>query len=185
MMMKKMLLMLLVAFATQFACAQQAQKVFDAFRSEKKAEYTSVPGVLMALAGDKVKDNNVAAVLKEVKSARVLRLGNCKKRTRKKFAQQVAALSKEGYEEYARTKQGDSDLLVMIKKDDELISEIITCVYSDSNCVGVLVKGNINVGDGYASFAYFHVFVVKHSVVVCVKVSKKQQRVLQHAQSGE
>ena len=114
MMMKKMLLMLLVAFATQFACAQQAQKVFDAFRSEKKAEYTSVPGVLMALAGDKVKDNNVAAVLKEVKSARVLRLGNCKKRTRKKFAQQVAALSKEGYEEYARTKQGDSDLLVIL-----------------------------------------------------------------------
>ena len=86
--------MLLVAFATQFACAQQAQKVFDAFRSEKKAEYTSVPGVLMSLAGGKVKDNNVAAVLKEVKSARVLRLGNCKKRTRKKFAEQVAGLNK-------------------------------------------------------------------------------------------
>ena len=145
--MKKMLLMLLVAFATQFACAQQAQKIFEAFRSEKKAEYTSVPGVLMALAGNKVKDNNVAAVLKEVKSARVLRLGNCKKRTRKKFAEQVAALTKEGYEEYARTKEGDSDVLVMIKKDDELIHEIITCVYSDSNCVGVLVKGDINPED--------------------------------------
>lgn len=145
--MKKMLLMLLVVFATQFACAQQAQKIFEAFRSEKKAEYTSVPGVLMSLAGGKVKDNNVAAVLKEVKSARVLRLGNCKKRTRKKFVEQVAALSKEGYEEYARTKQGDSDVLVMIKKDDELVHEIVTCVYSDSSCMGVLVKGDINPED--------------------------------------
>lgn len=145
--MKKMLLMLLVVFATQFACAQQAQKIFEAFRSEKKAEYTSVPGVLMSLAGGKVKDNNVAAVLKEVKSARVLRLGNCKKRTRKKFAEQVAALSKEGYEEYARTKQGDSDVLVMIKKDDELVHEIVMSVYSDSSCMGVLVKGDINPED--------------------------------------
>lgn len=145
--MKKMLLMLLVAFATQFACAQQAQKVFDAFRSEKKAEYTSIPGALMSLAGSKVKDNNVAAVLKEVKSARVLRLGNCKKRTRKKFVEQVAGLNKEGYEEYARTKQGDSDVLVMIKKDDELVHEIVTCVYSDSSCMGVLVKGDINPED--------------------------------------
>ena len=145
--MKKMLLMLLVVFATQLACAQQAQKIFEAFRSEKKAEYTSVPGALMSLAGSKVKDNNVAAVLKEVKSARVLRLGNCKKRTRKKFANQIAALSKDGYEEYARTKQGDSDVLVMIKKDDELIHEIITCVYSENNCVGVLVKGDINPED--------------------------------------
>lgn len=145
--MKKMLLMLLVVFATQFACAQQAQKVFDAFRSEKKAEYTSIPGALMSLAGSKVKDNNVAAVLKEVKSARVLRLGNCKKRTRKKFAEQVAGLNKEGYEEYARTKQGDSDVLVMIKKDDELVHEIVTCVYSDSSCMGVLVKGDINPED--------------------------------------
>lgn len=145
--MKKMLLMLLVAFTTQFACAQQAQKVFDAFRSEKKAEYTSVPGVLMSLAGSKVKDNNVAAVLKEVKSARVLRLGNCKKRTRKKFAEQVVGLNKEGYEEYACTKQGDSDVLVMIKKDNELVHEIVTCVYSDSSCMGVLVKGDINPED--------------------------------------
>lgn len=145
--MKKMLLMLLVVFATQFACAQQAQKVFDAFRSEKKAEYTSIPGALMSLAGSKVKDNNVAAVLKEVKSARVLRLGNCKKRTRKKFAEQVVGLNKEGYEEYARTKQGDSDVLVMIKKDDELVHEIVTCVYSDSSCMGVLVKGDINPED--------------------------------------
>jgi len=38
-------------------------------------------------------------------------------------------------------------VLVMIKKDDELIHEIITCVYSDNNCVGVLVKGDINPED--------------------------------------
>ena len=130
--MKKMLWMLLLMFTTQLACAQQAQKVFDAFRSEKKAEYTSVPGALMSLAGSKVKDNNVAAVLKEVKSARILRLGDCKKRTRKKFAKQVAELSKDGYEEYARTKQGDSDVLVMIKKDDEMISETTSHVHIET-----------------------------------------------------
>lgn len=56
-------------------------------------------------------------------------------------------MSKEGYEEYARTKQGDSDVLVMIKKDEELIHEIVMSVYSDSSCMGVLVKGDINPED--------------------------------------
>ena len=146
--MKKTLLTLLLLVLVQGLFAQQAQRVFEAFSNEKKAHYTLATGALIDLAGKKVSDNNVAAVLKDVKSARLLRLDDCKKRVRKKFYKQILSLEKDNaYTEYARTKNNNVDALVLIKKDAELIHEIVVYTAMNSLCVGVLVTGSINQED--------------------------------------
>lgn len=146
--MKKLLFIFVLLAVAQGLFAQQAQRVFEAFQNEKNAQYTVAPGAVMTLAGKKVSDNNVAAVLKEVESARVLRLDQCKKRVRRKFLKQVSALVKSGvYEEYARTKSNGMDVLVLVKKDTEYIREIVVYTATGSLCMGVLVTGHINQED--------------------------------------
>ena len=102
----------------------------------------------MTVAAAKVKDGNVAALLKEVDEACVLTLSDCSKSTRKKFEKKVAELSKNGYSEFTGMKKDKySGMTVLVKEKGDTISEIVATTSSDNTCMGILITGTINAED--------------------------------------
>lgn len=146
--MKKILFTLLMVLACQVALCQSANSVFNDFRDKKHAEYVSVPRLLMSVAAAKVKDGNVAALLKEVDEAKVLTLSDCSKSVKRKFAKKLSALSGNGYDDFTGMKSGkDKDMKILVKQSGETIKEIVALVLNNNACVGILVTGSINVED--------------------------------------
>lgn len=146
--MKKVLFTLLMLLSFQMAFCQTAGSVFNDFRDKKHAEFVSVPRLLTAVAASKIKDGKLASVVKDVKEAKVLTLNDCSKSVRRKFAKKVAALSKQGYDNFTGMRSGrDKDIMVLVKQDDDTISEIVALVLKEDVCVGILLVGSINVDD--------------------------------------
>lgn len=146
--MKKILFTLLLMLTCQLAFCQSASSVFNEFRDKKHAEYVSVPRLFMTIAGVKVKDGNVAALLKEVDEARVLTLNDCSGSVRKKFAKKIIALSQNGYSEFTGVKKGKSEgMNILVKQKGSAIQEIVALSTGDNTCVGFLITGEINAED--------------------------------------
>lgn len=145
--MKKILFTFMLMLMAQLSFAQTAKDVFNDYKDQKKAEYVSVPRAMLKLGAAAVKNNNTQALLDEIHSAKILTLNNCKKRTRKKFAASINALTKQGYEEYTRMKDDGQNILILTKSKEDLISEIVALINDDDDCVGILVTGSINPED--------------------------------------
>lgn len=146
---KKVILGLLLLLTCQTAFCQSASSVFNDFRDKKHAEYVTVPRLLMSVAAAKVKDGNVAALLKEVKEAKILTLTDCSKSVRKKFVKNITALSGKGYSEFTGMKTGGKadGMSVLTKEKGDTIEEIVALSSSDNSCVGILITGEINSED--------------------------------------
>ena len=146
---KKLVLSLLLVLICQMAFCQSASSVFNDFRDKKKAEYVTVPRLVMSIAAAKIKDGNVAALLKEVKEAKVLTLSNCSKSVRKKFVKNITSLSGNGYSEFSGMKTGGKTdgMTILTKEKGETIEEIVALQSSDNSCVGILITGDINSED--------------------------------------
>lgn len=145
---RKIVLSLLLVFACQMAFCQSASSVFNEFRDKKHAEYVSVPKLMLSVAAAKVKDGNVAALLKEIDEAKVLTLNDCSKSVRKKFSKRLSELSSNGYSEFTGLKKGKADgMTILVKEKGETINEIVALSSSDSTCIGLLITGNINSED--------------------------------------
>lgn len=142
--MKKILLSMALALSCQWAMAQQAQSLFNDYKTQKHVEYVSVPKVMLGIAAAKVKNGDVQALLQQVRSVKVLRLDDCRKGVRKKFAKKLTQLPDKGYEEYTRMKRGRDNLLVLVKQTDSHISEIVVLNNDRDNCMAALVTGHIN-----------------------------------------
>ena len=145
--MKKILFTLLLVLVCQMVSAQTATSVFNEFRNEKKSEYVSVPRAMMTIAAARVKDGNIQALLKEVKSAKILTLDECRKGVRKDFVKKISALTSNGYEEYTRMKDKKDNTLILAKKEGQYISEIVALMSDENDCSGILITGQINPED--------------------------------------
>lgn len=147
MIMKKILFTLVLMLMAQLSFAQTAKDVFNDYKDQKKAEYVSVPRAMLKLGAAAVKNNNTQALLDEIHSAKILTLDNCKKRVRKNFANAISNLSKKDYDEYTRMKDDGQNILILVKKHEDLIAEIVALINDDDDCVGILVTGDINPED--------------------------------------
>lgn len=146
--MKRIVLGLLMLLTCQMAFCQSASSVFNGFRDKKHVEFVTVPKLLMTVGAAKVKDSNVAALMKEVDEVKVITLSDCRKSVRKKFARQVLALSGNGYSEYTGYKGGkNKDMTILVKQGGQTIQEIVGLVQNTSKCMGILITGNINSED--------------------------------------
>ncbi len=145
--MKKLLFTLVLMLTCQLAFAQTARTIFDDYKDEKHAQFVSVPRVLMSIAANKMKDNNMQAVMKEVKSMKVLTLSDCRKSTRKGFVKKITALPSKGYEEFTRVKDNKDNVLVLARKGAQYIEEIVLLASDENDCVGIYITGEINPED--------------------------------------
>ena len=146
--MKKILFTLILLLTCQLAFCQSASSVFNEYRDKKHAEYVSVPKLMMTIAAAKVKDGNVAALLKEVDEAKVLTLTDCSSSVRKKFVKKIAALSDDGYSEFTGLKKGNAEgMNILVKQKGDTIQEVVAVSAGDNSCVGILITGDINAED--------------------------------------
>ena len=146
--MKKILFTFVLLLTCQLAFCQSASSVFNDYRDKKHAEYVSVPKLMLTIAAAKVKDGNVAALLKEVDEAKVLTLSRCSSSVRKKFVKKIAALSVEGYSEFTGVKKGKAEgMNILVKQKGDTINEVVAVSAGDNSCMGILITGDINAED--------------------------------------
>ena len=146
--MKKTLFTLVLLLTCQLAFCQSASSVFNEYRDKKHAEYVSVPKLMLTIAAAKVKDGNVAALLKEVDEAKVLTLSDCSGSVRKKFVKKIAALSDDGYSEFTGLTKGKTEgMNILVKQKGDTIQEVVAVSAGDNSCVGILITGTINAED--------------------------------------
>ena len=150
--MKKLLFTFILLLTCQWVSAQEAASLFRDFQDKKHAEYVSAPRLVMNIVASKMKVGNMQALMNEIYSARVLTLNQCRRGIRKKFARKFVELSKTGYEEFSGFKQDNDNISVMARKGaDNMIKEAVVLISSKTDCIGILVTGNINPEDASAA----------------------------------
>ena len=143
--MKKYLLIML--FSVQAVWAGNVNSIINEFKDADKAEYVSVPWVLMKLGHifmDKDDKNDIAARLSSV---RVLDLEECSSRIKAKFTKRIATLNRHGYETLVRAKDDDGSVQILAKGKKDIIKELLIVCGGNENCALILLKGNIRQED--------------------------------------
>lgn len=143
--MKKYLLIML--FSVQAVWAGNVNSIINEFKDADKAEYVSVPWVLMKLGHifmDKDDKNDIAARLSSV---RVLDLEECSSRIKAKFTKRIATLNRHGYETLVRAKDDDGSVQILAKGKKDIIKELLIVCGGNEDCALILLKGNIRQED--------------------------------------
>lgn len=90
--MKKILWMLLLLVNFQWVSAQEAQALINEFKTQKSAEYMNVSHAMMGIAALKVKNDNVNALLKQIKTMKIWSLANVTKMYEKSLSKKLKNL---------------------------------------------------------------------------------------------
>ena len=130
-------------FSVQAVWAGNVNSIINEFKDADKAEYVSVPWVLMKLGHifmDKDDKNDIAARLSSV---RVLDLEECSSRIKAKFTKRIATLNRHGYETLVRAKDDDGSVQILAKGKKDIIKELLIVCGGNEDCALILLKGNI------------------------------------------
>ena len=84
---------------------------------------------------------------RNINDLRILLLDNCRNGKRKKFRKKVEQLTQNGYQEFAKMKDADDDILIIAQGNTEKISEIAALVTGKEGCKFLQIKGNFNTKD--------------------------------------
>ena len=134
-------------FSVQAVWAGNVNSIINEFKDADKAEYVSVPWVLMKLGHifmDKDDKNDIAARLSSV---RVLDLEECSSRIKAKFTKRIATLNRHGYETLVRAKDDDGSVQILAKGRKDIIKELLIVCGGNEDCALILLKGNIRQED--------------------------------------
>lgn len=134
-------------FSVQAVWAGNVNSIINEFKDADKAEYVSVPWVLMKLGHifmDKDDKNDIAARLSSV---RVLDLEECSSRIKAKFTKRIATLNRHGYETLVRAKDDDGSVQILAKGKKDIIKELLIVCGGNEDCALILLKGNIRQED--------------------------------------
>lgn len=143
--MKKFLLLLL--FSVQFAWAGNINSVINEFKDEKRAEYVSIPWILMKIGHlfmDEKDKNDIAA---RVNSIRVLDLEECSTKVKERFARRILSMNKSGYETLMKVKDEEDNVQILFKAKDDVIKELVIVCGGNEDCALIQIKGNIRQED--------------------------------------
>lgn len=142
--MKKNLLLTLAFLLTcQVMSAQTANDLYNEFKNEENITSVKVPHWLMSIAASNDKDVKSKEELKQIKSLRVLDLDECSDRTKKRFLNEAKKLFDNGYEELVKANSEDSQALILVKGDEQIINEVVIIGGDNESCSGVFITGNI------------------------------------------
>ncbi len=142
--MKKSIITLLLMLVCQLTMAQTAKSVFDDYKQKSGAEYVSVPSMVIKVAANKIKDEKAKDLVSQVKSARVLNMGGCKKSVRKKFVKAIKKLPKSGYDTITNMRSSSTDTQIYTLGDDDTLKEVVVLLSGDDSATAVLFTGNIS-----------------------------------------
>lgn len=145
--MKKGLLTALLMIVCQLTFAQTATDVFNEYKDVRHAETATVPKAFLRIGANKVSDQDLKILLKEIDIVQILDLDDSSSRNRKGFATKINKLTSYGYQEYARMQKGKEQVLALTLTNGNVIKEIVVLSTDKDDCSAVLVKGNMRSED--------------------------------------
>ncbi|WP_165020751.1 MULTISPECIES: DUF4252 domain-containing protein [unclassified Dysgonomonas] len=145
--MKKYLFCLILTFVIgQAAYAQGVEQLMAKFSKVDNVENVKIGGFLMSCAKI-MGGGNDAPIAKGIQSMAVYDLGSCSASIKNDYAQQISKLKDGGgYETLIQVKDGNEGVRIMIKKEKDLIREIVI-LCQDNDPAIVHLKGKIKESD--------------------------------------
>lgn len=133
-----------LAFAAR---AESATDIFNEFSTAPNAEYVNVNPFMMSLGRMFMGDDPDSAIIKKIKSVKVLDLENCSPTVKNNFRNKIGKLSTKGYEEMIHSSENNEKVTIYAKMDKEIIhSMLIVCTGSD-DCTLVEINGKFKMED--------------------------------------
>ena len=138
----------LVAFTCSAMFAQNnTDELISQYSKDKHVQYLRVPQFLLKAALTKLKSADAIELAQQVKGVRILMLDNCGRHKRNSFRKDVNNLLTKGYQEFAKLKDADNDILVLAKGDEKLITEIGVLMTGEKGCKFAQITGEMNPKD--------------------------------------
>ncbi len=138
---------IVMLLSAQMLCAVNVNSIINEFKDAKKAEYVSVPWILMKMGHmfmDKDDKNDIAG---RINSVRVLDLEECSERVKARFTKRIASLNGHGYETLVRAKDQDGSVQILVKEKKDIIKELLIVCGGKDDCALIQLKGNIRQED--------------------------------------
>ena len=113
-------------------------------------EYIHLPRPLIRASIAQMKASKAAVMARNINDLRILLLDCCRNRKRKKSHGKVEQLVQNGYQAFAKMKDSDEDILMIVEGDTEKISEMAAFMIGKQSCKFMQIKGNFNTQDIHA-----------------------------------
>ena len=110
-------------------------------------EYIHLPRLLIQAGFAQMKASKAAEMARNINDLRILLLDCCRNRKRKKSREKVEQLTQNVYQAFAKMKDSDEDILMIVEGDAEKISEIAAFIIGKRSCKFMQIKGNFNTQD--------------------------------------
>ena len=94
-----------------------------------------------------MKASKAAEMARNINDLRILLLDCCRNRKRKKSREKVEQLTQNGYQAFAKMKDSDEDILMIVEGDAEKISAIAAFMIGKRGRKFMQIKGNFNIQD--------------------------------------
>lgn len=121
------------------------QSLISKYKSTPKAQYVHIPKSMMTLAKmiDKGDAGDYATYAKHIDSIKVLDMEDCSKPQKEQFLKDVEKLTTAGYEEVVRANESRERAVVLIRKDKDVIRELVVVNASLEDAAVVQIQGKI------------------------------------------
>ena len=106
-----------------------------------------MPRLLIRADIAQMKASKAAEMARNVNDLRILLLDCCQHRKCKKSREKVEQLTQNGYQAFAKMKDSDEDILMIVEGDTEKISEMAAFIIGKRGCKFMQIKGNFNTQD--------------------------------------
>ncbi len=145
-MMKKVVLVLVMAVCSHFAFAQSPADVINAFKDSPKAEFIELPKALLKMALADEENAETSSFINRVDNMKMLSVPADKK-TCTSFLEKVRKMEKGGFEKVIDMVEEGSTILIYSKTKGETISELVLAEVDNEECEMIYLTGNLKVED--------------------------------------
>ena len=139
--------MLFVGIARASLAQKNVDEIIEQYSQDKEVEYIHLPRLLIQAGFAQMKASKAAEMACNINDLRILLLDCCRNRERKKSREKVEQLMQNGYQAFAKMKDSDEDILMIVEGDTEKISEMAAFMIGKQSCKFMQIKGNFNTQD--------------------------------------
>lgn len=129
------------------AHAESANDIFNEFSTVPNAEYVNVNPWLMRLGKMFMDDDPDTAIVKKLKSVRVLDLEKCTPALKTNFKDRISKLSTKGYEEMIHSRENNEKVTIYAKMDNDFIRSLLIVCVGAKDCTLVEINGKFKMED--------------------------------------
>ena len=145
--MKKLTFILLVALLPAFAFAQNSavEKLFSKYGGKDGFTTVTINGSLLKMAAEMTDEDEGAEVLNNINTIKILAQEGG---SASNFYDEVMGeLKRDAYEELMTVNSDDEDVIFLVKKSGEKISEFLLVVGGNDDNAIIYIGGNLNMKD--------------------------------------